>query len=39
MAERLDLEKNVYNKAQYIKTINTSFNELGVTTITEELEV
>ena len=27
MAERLDLEKNVYNKAQYIKTINTSFNE------------
>ena len=39
MAERrLDLRKNVFNKTQYIKTINTSFDELGVTTITEELQ-
>ena len=39
MAERrLDLRKNVFNKTQYIKTINTSFDELGATTITEELQ-
>ena len=39
MAERrLDLRKNVFNKTQYIKTINTSFDELGTTTITEELQ-
>ena len=37
--ERLDLRKEVFNKAQYIKTINTSFNEFGATTITEELEL
>jgi DNA repair exonuclease SbcCD ATPase subunit len=35
--ERIDLKKNVFSKAQYIKTINTSFNELGVTTIAEDL--
>tara|TARA_R110000744_G_scaffold159054_1_gene275119 strand:- start:1711 stop:2286 length:576 start_codon:yes stop_codon:yes gene_type:complete len=37
--ERLDLRKEVFNKAQYIKTINTSFDEFGATTITEELEL
>ena len=37
--ERLDLRKEVFNKAQYIKTINTSFNELGNTSLTEDLQV
>ena len=37
--ERLDLRKEIFNKAQYIKTINTSFDELGNTTITEDLIV
>jgi len=37
--ETLDLRKEIFNKAQYIKTINTSFDELGNTTITEDLEV
>ena len=36
--ERLDLRKEVFNKAQYIKTIDTSFDQLGVTTITEDLQ-
>ena len=35
MAERLDLIKDVFNKAEYIKTIDTSFNELGTITPTE----
>ena len=39
MAERLDLIKDVFNKAEYIKTINTSFNELGTTTITEDQQL
>ncbi len=39
MTKRLDLVKEVFNKAEYIKTINTSFNELGNITITEELQV
>ena len=37
--ERLDLIKDVFNKAEYIKTINTSFNELGTTTITEDQQL
>ena len=36
--ERLDLRKEVFNKAEYIKTINTRFNQFGTTTITEDLE-
>lgn len=36
--ERLDLRKEVFNKAQYIKTINTSFDELGITELNEILE-
>jgi uncharacterized membrane protein YgcG len=36
--ERLDLTKEVFNKAEYIKTINTRFNQFGTTTITEDLE-
>tara|TARA_B100000780_G_scaffold263725_1_gene217823 strand:- start:1164 stop:1370 length:207 start_codon:yes stop_codon:yes gene_type:complete len=38
MAERIDLVREVFNKAEYIKTIDTSFNELGATTITQDLE-
>ena len=34
--ERLDLIKGVFDKIQYIKTINTSFNELGTTTVNTE---
>jgi len=36
--KRIDLKKDVFSKAQYIKTINTSFNELGVTSISEDLQ-
>ena len=35
---KVDLIKDVFSKAQYIKTINTDFNELGVTTIREDLQ-
>jgi hypothetical protein len=36
--ERVDLRKNVFSKPQYTKTIDTNFSELGVTTITEDLQ-
>lgn len=36
---RLDLVKEVFNKAEYIKTIDTSFNELGVISITEDQQL
>jgi paraquat-inducible protein B len=36
--ESIDLRKEVFNKAQYIKTINTSFDQFGATTINEYLE-
>tara|TARA_R110000796_G_scaffold12728_1_gene41807 strand:- start:2552 stop:3115 length:564 start_codon:yes stop_codon:yes gene_type:complete len=39
MSERLDLQKEVYDKTEYIKTIDTSFSEFGVTTITEDQQV
>ena len=35
--KKIDLLKNVFNKIQYAKTINTSFTELGVTSIAEDL--
>ena len=38
MTKRLDLVKEVFNKAEYVKTIDTSFNEFGNVTITEELQ-
>ena len=39
MAEsKVDLIKDVFNKPQYIKTIDTSFKELGVTTINQDLQ-
>ena len=38
MAENIQLNKNVFNKLQYQKTIDTSFTELGVKTIQEQLD-
>lgn len=38
MAENIRLNKNVFNKPQYQKTIDTSFNQLGVKTIQEQLD-
>lgn len=39
MAEsKIDLIKDVFSKAQYVKTIDTSFSELGVTTIKQDLQ-
>jgi uncharacterized protein YnzC (UPF0291/DUF896 family) len=35
---KIDLRKNVFSKAQYLKTINTDFNELGVTNIVEDIQ-
>tara|TARA_R110000868_G_scaffold300062_2_gene560370 strand:- start:1876 stop:2238 length:363 start_codon:yes stop_codon:yes gene_type:complete len=39
MAEDIKLNKTVFNKAQYSKTVDTSFNQLGVKTISEELAI
>ena len=36
--KKVDLLRNVYDKIQYSKTIDTSFRELGVTSISEDLE-
>lgn len=36
---RLDLVKEVFNKAEYIKTIDTSFNEFGALSITEDQQL
>lgn len=36
--KKVDLLKKVYNKNQYSQTIDTSFSEFGVTTITEDLQ-
>jgi hypothetical protein len=35
--QRIDLKKDVFNKSQYSKTINTSFEELGVKSIPDQL--
>jgi hypothetical protein len=37
-AEKLDLKKEVYNKTQYSRTIDTSFNEFGITPVSEILD-
>ena len=37
--EKLDLKKRVYNKADYIKTIDVEFSEFGTTTVAEDLAV
>jgi hypothetical protein len=38
MANKVDVKKTVFNKPQYIKTIDTTFNELGVTNIVNDIE-
>ena len=38
MSEEINFNKTVFNKAQYIKTINTAFSELGVATVQEQLD-
>ena len=35
---KVDVKKTVFNKPQYIKTIDTTFNELGVTNILDDIE-
>ena len=37
MEENIKLNKEVFNKLPYEKTVDTSFNELGVKTIQEQL--
>lgn len=36
--DKVDLIKDIYNKQQYLKTIKTEFEELGVKSIQTELE-
>ena len=38
MAENVDLNKEVFNKRDYEKTISTSFTQLGVKTIQEQID-
>lgn len=38
MAENIDLNKEVFNKRDYEKTVNTSFTQLGVKTIQEQID-
>jgi hypothetical protein len=37
MSENISLNKQVYNKSDYQKVINTSFTQLGVPTVQEQL--
>ena len=38
MAENILLNKNVFSKRQYLKTIDTFFTQLGVKTIQEQID-
>lgn len=38
MAENIDLNKSVFNKRDYNKTIDTSFSQLGVKSIQQQLD-
>jgi hypothetical protein len=38
MEQKLTTVKNVFDKNQYLKTIDTSFKELGVTTISDDIQ-
>ena len=38
MEQKVDTQKNVFDKTQYVKTIDTSFKELGVTTISDDIQ-
>jgi hypothetical protein len=37
MSEKVNFNKQVYNKSQYTKIIDTSFKELGVQTVQEQI--
>jgi hypothetical protein len=37
MEQKVDTKKKVFNKAQYPKTINTQFSELGITPINDSI--
>ena len=37
MEQKVDTKKKVFSKAQYPKTINTQFSQLGVTSITQAI--
>lgn len=37
MSRKVDTKKQVFNKDEYEKTINTRFNDLGVTSITDDI--
>lgn len=38
MSENINLNKTVYNKGDYSKIINTSFQQIGVTSIQQQIE-
>jgi hypothetical protein len=38
MSQKIDLNKTVYNKELYKKTINTEFSQLGIQTIQEQID-
>ena len=38
MEQKVDTRKNVFDKNQYSKTIDTSFKEFGVTTISDDIQ-
>ena len=38
MPENIEFNKQVYNKTQYEKVINTSFNQLGVQSIQQQID-
>ena len=38
MEQKVDTRKSVFNKDQYSKTIDTSFKEFGVTTISDDIQ-
>ena len=37
MAEDINLNKEVFDKRSYIKTIDVTFNELGIQTVQQQL--
>ena len=39
MSENISLNKQVFNKTQYSKIIDTSFTQLGVKTIQERIDI
>ena len=38
MAEDINLNKEVFDKRSYIKTIDVTFNELGIQTVQQQLD-